>query len=153
MSSLGERALAQRGIRFTSHEYDYRKKGADAASHALQIALGAMLKTLVVQVGDGGFVFVLVPGDRSLSMRALARALGVKQAELASERDAERLTGYRVGGISPFGSRTSLPVYLELTALDHTRLYINGGRRGLILGLEASDLIEAAQAQLIEVGI
>lgn len=153
MASLGQQYLTTRGVAFSSHEYDYRKKGAQAAADALGIAIGAMLKTLVVRLADGRHVFLLVPGDKDVSMRSLARALGVKGAELASERDAQRLTGYQVGGIGPFGSRTELPILLELSSVEHERVYINGGRRGLILGLATDDVIDVLHAELVDVGI
>jgi Cys-tRNA(Pro)/Cys-tRNA(Cys) deacylase len=150
--SLGEQALRALGLRFSSHEYDYRKKGAEAAAAALGVPLAAALKTLVVELSDGRFVFVLVPGDRSVSMRNLARALCVKSAELASERDTERLTGYRVGGIGPFGSRTPLQIFVDASALDQDRVFVNGGRRGLLLGMDPEELVETAGAELIDVG-
>jgi Cys-tRNA(Pro)/Cys-tRNA(Cys) deacylase len=158
MASLGEQALRRLGVPFTSHEYDYRKKGAEIAAAALDLPLSATLKSLVVKLvrpgaRDASFAFVLVPGGASVSMRNLARALGAKTAELASERDTERLTGYRIGGIGPFGSRTPLRVYVDLSALDHDRVYVNGGRRGLLLGLDPEALIEAAGAEIVDVGI
>lgn len=158
MASLGEQALRRLGVPFTCHEYDYRKKGAEVAAAALDLPLAATLKSLVVKLVKTGsegesYAFVLVPGGASVSMRNLARALGAKAAELASERDTERLTGYRIGGISPFGSRTSLQVYVDLSALDHERVYLNGGRRGLLLGLDPEALIEAAGAEIVDVGI
>jgi Cys-tRNA(Pro) deacylase len=148
--SLGEQQLRELGVAFATHEYDYRKKGAEAAAEALGVPLSAALKTLVVRLSDDRDVFVLVAGDRSVSMRNLARALGVKSASLASERDTERLTGYRVGGIGPFGSRTKLPVFVDLAALDHDQVYVNGGRRGLLLSMEPEVLIEACGAELID---
>ena len=151
MPSLGEKALRQKRIPFSSVEYDFRKKGADAASEALGIPISATIKSLVVKTADEDFIFLLIPGDRSVSMKNLARILGVKSAEMASERDTERLTGYRVGGISPFGSRTALPVYVDLGVADHQKVYINGGRRGLLLCMEPDDLIRAADAELIDV--
>ena len=152
MASLGEQELTRLGVRFTSHEYDYRIKGAQAAADALGVPLACTLKTLVVRLADGRFVFLCVAGGRSVSMRNLARALGVKSAELASERDAERLTGYRVGGIGPFGSRTPLPLYVDLAALDHAWVYINGGRCGLLPCLDPEQLVESGRAELIDVG-
>jgi Cys-tRNA(Pro)/Cys-tRNA(Cys) deacylase len=152
MASLGEQELKRLGVPFTSHEYDYRIKGAEAASGALGIPLSAALKTLVIRLADERYVFLCVPGGSAVSMRNLARALHVKGAELASERDAERLTGYRVGGIGPFGSRTPLPLYLDLGALDHAQVYINGGRRGLLLRLDPEQLVESGRAELIDVG-
>src|SRR5882724_8012709 len=82
----------------------------------------------------------LVPGDRELSLRGLARAAGARSAALASERDAQRVTGYRIGGISPFGSKTALPVYAVAGWLERERVALNGGARGLIIELASADL-------------
>ena len=153
MASLGEQHLRSRGIPFTSFEYDYRKKGAEAAARSLGLPPSAMLKTLVVRLADGRTVLLLEPGDKEVSMRNLARALGVKAAELATEREAERLTGYRVGGIGPFGTRTELPVFVELSSAAHDQVYVNGGRRGLILGLDLDVVMEAARAELVDASI
>jgi Cys-tRNA(Pro)/Cys-tRNA(Cys) deacylase len=151
--SLGERALKEKGVAFSSHEYDYRKKGAEAAAEALGLSLGQTLKTLVVKLDGNRFVFLLVPGDCEVSMRNLARTLHAKTAELAAERDAERLTGYQVGGIGPFGARTALPVFLERRALSPEKVYVNGGRRGLLVGLAPQALVDAASAEVVDVGI
>lgn len=151
MSSLGEKALNALCVTYSVHEYDFRKKGAAAAARALGIPLAATLKTLVTRVDDGRFVFLLVPGDRSVSMKRFARHLGVKAADLASEKEAERVTGYKVGGIGPFGSKRALPVYLDLAALDHDRIFFNGGRRGLLLGMDPEDLLAAAEAEPVDV--
>ena len=150
MASLGEKALQELGVSFTSHPYDYRQKGAKPAAEALGIPLEATFKSLVIRLHDKSFVFLLAPGGRAVSMRKFARAIGTKSAELASERDAERLTGYRVGGIGPFGSRTSLPVYLDLEAIEQDLIYFNGGRRGLLLSMHPEQFLEAANAELIE---
>jgi Cys-tRNA(Pro)/Cys-tRNA(Cys) deacylase len=153
VASLGQRALDALGVAYVSHEYDYRKKGAIAAAEALRAALGALLKTLVVRLADGSFALLLVPGDCDASMRALARHLGVKDAELASERDAERVTGYLVGGIGPFGVRTALPVFVDIAASRFDSVWVNGGRRGLLLELGLDALVAAAGAQLVDVCI
>ena len=90
---------------------------------------------------DDGFAFALVPGDRELSLRGLARAAGSRSAALASERDAQRLTGYQIGGISPFGSRTALPVYAVAEWLARERVALNGGARGVIVELAGADVV------------
>ena len=115
-----------------------------AALHAagalpLGIEPERMAKSLVVDV-DGSHVFALVPAGRTLSLRELARVAGGRSAALAQERDAERLTGYLVGGISPFGARRSLPVYAEEAWLGHERVALNAGRRGAIVELASADL-------------
>ena len=84
-------------------------------------------------------------------MRTLARHFRVKSAELTSERDAERLTGYQVGGIGPLGGRTALDVYIDLSAVEHDHVFFNGGRRGLILGVGLEAFIGVANAELVDV--
>jgi Cys-tRNA(Pro)/Cys-tRNA(Cys) deacylase len=136
----GMRSLLDHGVPFEEHRYEHRVKGAASAAEALGLAPAVVAKTLVTQLDDG-FAFALVPGDRELSLRGLARAAGSRSAALASERDAQRLTGYQIGGISPFGSRTALPVYAVAEWLARERVALNGGGRGVILELACADLI------------
>jgi Cys-tRNA(Pro)/Cys-tRNA(Cys) deacylase len=133
------RALREHGVAFGEHRYEHRVKGAAYAAEALGLDAAMVAKTLVVQLDDG-FAFALVPGDRELSLRSLARAAGARSAALASERDAQRLTGYQIGGISPFGSRSALPVYADGEWLARDRVALNGGARGVILELASADL-------------
>jgi Cys-tRNA(Pro)/Cys-tRNA(Cys) deacylase len=133
------RYLRDHGVPFTEHRYEHRVKGAAFAAEALGLDPAVVAKTLVAQL-DEGFAFALVPGDRELSLRGLARAAGARSAALASERDARRLTGYQIGGISPFGSRTALPVYAVGDWLARERVALNGGARGVILELASADL-------------
>jgi Cys-tRNA(Pro)/Cys-tRNA(Cys) deacylase len=135
----GVRYLREQGVPFEEHRYEHRVKGAAYAAEALGLAAAVVAKTLVVQLDDG-FAFALVPGDRELSLRGLARAAGSRSAALAAERDAERLTGYRIGGISPFGSRSALPVFAVAEWLARERVALNGGGRGVIVELAAADL-------------
>lgn len=151
MASLGEKALQKLKAPFQSLEYDFREKGVKPAAEALGIPIEATFKSLVIELKPKQFVFLLAPGDRDVSMKTFARILGAKSAELSSEKDAQRLTGYKVGGIGPFGSRTPLPVYIDFTAVEHDIVYFNGGRRGLILGMDPDQLLEAAQAEWVEV--
>ena len=152
MSSRGERFLIERGIPFESLEYDFRQKGSEYAAKALGVPLDAMLKSLVVRLSDSRFAFVVMPGSKDVSLKELARSAGVKEAQVASERDAQRLTGYLVGGISPFGVRTQLPVYVDEEILKHGEIYINGGRRGLILKLMTKDLIGTLDPTVTDLG-
>lgn len=152
MSSRGERFLIERGIPFESLEYDFRQKGSEYAAKALGVPLDAMLKSLVVKLSDSRFAFVVMPGSKDVSLKELARSGGVKEAQVASERDAQRLTGYLVGGISPFGVRTQLPVYVDEEILKHGEIYINGGRRGLILKLMTKDLIGTLDPTVTDLG-
>lgn len=144
--------MIERGISFESFEYDFREKGSEYAGEALGVPLDTMLKSLVVRLSDNRFIFVLMPSSKDISLKGLARSIGVKEAQMASERDAERITGYLVGGISPFGAKTRLPAYLDEGVLEHGEIYINGGRRGLILKLKAKDLLGTLKPTVIDVG-
>ena len=136
----GMRVLRAAGVPFDVHEYTFATKGAAYAAEVLEIEPQRMAKTLVVEL-DGAFVFVLVPGDQELSLRELARAAGGKHAALAAERDAERVSGYQVGGISPFGSKRELPVYAVASWLAFERVALNAGGRGCIVELARDDVV------------
>jgi Cys-tRNA(Pro)/Cys-tRNA(Cys) deacylase len=140
----GTTALHKAGVPFAAHRYEHRTKGAAYAAEALGIDAGRLAKTLVASV-DGRPVFALVPGDLTLDLKALARAAGAKAAALAEPREAERLTGYLIGGISPFGARRALPVFAERRYLEHERVALNGGARGLIVELARDDLVRLLQ--------
>jgi Cys-tRNA(Pro)/Cys-tRNA(Cys) deacylase len=139
-ATRGTATLDRLGVEYDSHPYEHRVKGAAYAASALGIDAARLAKTLVVAI-DGDPVFVLVPGDRELSLKALARLAKGRSAALVEATDAERLTGYRVGGISPFGARRALPVYAERDYLEHERVALNGGARGLIIELARDDLV------------
>jgi Cys-tRNA(Pro)/Cys-tRNA(Cys) deacylase len=139
-ATRGTAVLDRLAVGYQSHPYEHRVKGAAFAAESLGIDPARLAKTLVVAI-DGDPVFVLVPGDRELSLKALARLAGGRSAALVETRDAERLTGYNVGGISPFGARRALPVYVERTFLEHEQVALNGGARGLIVELARDDLV------------
>jgi Cys-tRNA(Pro)/Cys-tRNA(Cys) deacylase len=143
------RFLRREGVPFTAHAYEHHVKGAEFAAAALGIPLERFAKTLVVEVG-GDPVFALLPGDRELSLKKLARVVGAKQAQLADTHDAERLTGYLVGGISPFGARRALPVYVAESLLRHEQIAINGGQRGVILEVAADELVRVLRATVAD---
>ena len=127
------KALEAAGVAFTVHAYDY-DPGADRvgvqAAEALGEAPERVLKTLMVLL-DGKPVCAILPADREVAMKKLAAALGGKSAQMMKPADAERLTGYKIGGISPFGQMRQFPVVFEAAALGHELVYINGGQRGL----------------------
>src|SRR5258705_3047293 len=141
-------ALEKLGVKFTLHAYDYDPDadsiGMQAAS-ALDVAPNRMLKTLMAEV-DGKAVCAVVPSDREVSMKKLASAFGGKAAKMMRPADAERLTGYHVGGISPFGQKKRVPVAIEAAALGHATVYLNGGQRGLQIEIDPNDAVKALDA-------
>ncbi|MBI5439727.1 MAG: aminoacyl-tRNA deacylase [Deltaproteobacteria bacterium] len=142
-----QRFLKERGIRYEAREYDHKIKGAEFAAEALGWGLDAMIKTLVVALSDGSFCLCLMPGHQELSLKALAREAGAKSARMAAPEEAEKLTGYRVGGISPFGTRRPLPAWMEESLLRCDTVGINGGRRGLIVFLPPGQVQEVLGAR------
>ncbi|BBO14710.1 Cys-tRNA(Pro) deacylase [Bradyrhizobium sp. TM102] len=147
------RALTAAGIAFSVHAYDY---DPDAESIGLQAAaaLGEnparVLKTLMVLV-DGKPVCVIVPSDQEISMKKLAAAAGGKSAQMMKPPEAERVTGYKVGGISPFGQRKPVRTVIEQSALAHDQVYLNGGQRGLQVRLRPADVRDALKAVVVDV--
>jgi Cys-tRNA(Pro)/Cys-tRNA(Cys) deacylase len=146
--------LAKAGVNFTLHTYDYDPNAERVGLQAAE-ALGEephrVLKTLMAEV-DGKPVCVVVPSDREVSMKKLAAAFGGKSANMMKPADAERLTGYHVGGISPFGQKKLVPTAIEETALAEALVYMNGGQRGLQIRLDpktALTVLKAAAAALI----
>jgi Cys-tRNA(Pro) deacylase len=133
--------LRQQGVSFTEHPYDYVDHGGTAESaRQLGVDEHAVVKTLVMQDERAQPLIVLMHGDRQVSTKNLARAIGVKSVEPCKPEVAQRHSGYLVGGTSPFGLRKALPVYVESTILDLPRIHINGGRRGFLVGIDPSVL-------------
>jgi Cys-tRNA(Pro)/Cys-tRNA(Cys) deacylase len=134
-------ALSNFDVNFTLHTYDYdpdaERIGLQAAQ-ALGVEAGRVLKTLMAEI-DRKPICVIVPSDREVSMKKLAAAFGGKTAEMMRPADAERLTGYHVGGISPFAQKKRVPVAIEQTTLRETSVYINGGQRGLQIEIDPND--------------
>jgi Cys-tRNA(Pro) deacylase len=135
--------LRKQEVEFAFHFYGYRKNAVTRAA-AMEVGVDEhiVVKTLVMETGKGKPLIILMHGDRQVSTKALARQMRVKTVKPSSPKDAERLTGYQIGGISPFGTKRKLPVYIEETILDLPRIVINGGRRGFLLELTPKDLIK-----------
>ena len=148
MSTLAIRALKQKRVPFELLEYDHQEKGAAFAARATGVPLARTVKTLVVDLGQGEYALALMPGDRELNLKALARRLGVKRAVMADTRTAERLTGYLVGGISPFGTRQAFRVVMERGLLDHPSVVINAGRRGVMVKMDPWDIVGVLGGQI-----
>jgi Cys-tRNA(Pro)/Cys-tRNA(Cys) deacylase len=141
-------ALQKLGVQFTLHTYGYDPDAESIglqAAEALGIEPKRMLKTLMAEV-DGKPVCVVVPSDREVSMKKLAAAFRGKAANMMRPPDAERLTGYHVGGISPFAQKKRVPVAIEQAALAETTVYLNGGQRGLQIELAPNDAVRALGA-------
>ncbi|MEO8505543.1 MAG: aminoacyl-tRNA deacylase [Acidobacteriota bacterium] len=145
-----ERVLQQKKVTYEAREYPHREKGAEFAAQALDWPLEAMAKTLVVALADGTFVLCVMPGTVELSVKKLAREAGAKSARMSTQEEAERLTGYLVGGISPLGTRRAMPVWMHQSLLEHATIGVNGGRRGLIVFLAPEALRVAAAARVAD---
>jgi Cys-tRNA(Pro)/Cys-tRNA(Cys) deacylase len=143
--------LTQAKVSFTVHTYDYdpnaERIGLQAAE-ALGEAPHKVLKTLMAEV-DGKAVCVVVPSDREVSMKRLAAAFGGKAANMMKPADAERLTGYHVGGISPFGQKKLVPVAIEAAAMGEPYVFMNGGQRGLQVRLDPKDALGVLKADAV----
>ena len=148
------RALRAAAVDFTDHLYDYVEHGGTTVSaRELGVDEHAVIKTLIMEDDAKNPMIVLMHGDRKVSTRELARTLGVKSVSPCSPETANRHSGYLVGGTSPFGTRKQMPVYLEKTVLDLGRIYINGGKRGYLVGIKPDDVLRMLGPVLVQVGI
>lgn len=141
--------LKKNGVAFTEHPYEYEERGGTRVSSSkLGVSEHAVIKTLVMADEDQKPLVVLMHGDRSVSTKNLAR-----QVEPCEPSVAERHSGYQVGGTSPFGLRKPMPVYVERTVLDLERIFINGGRRGFLVGLSPNVLVSVLKAVVVDVAL
>lgn len=148
------RMLRERGVPHVAHTYAYVERGGTAASAA---ALGwdehAIVKTLIFEDGERRPLVVLMHGDCEVSTRRLAAAAGAKTAAPCAPATAERHTGYRVGGTSPFGTRRIMPIFVERTILDLDRVLVNGGARGLLVEISPAALVEVLGAVPVDAAV
>jgi Cys-tRNA(Pro) deacylase len=146
--------LRKAGVEFTEHPYDYVDHGGTAESaRQLGVDEHAVVKTLVMQDEAAAPLVVLMHGDREVSTRALARAIGARSVTPCKPEVADRHSGYQVGGTSPLGTRRAMPVYLERTILDAPKVYVNGGSRGFLVGVAPKDLAALLAPTLVDVAI
>jgi Cys-tRNA(Pro) deacylase len=146
--------LAQQGVAFTEHAFEYLENGGTAhTSQALGVPEHQVVKTLIMENEKGEPLVVLMHGDRKVSTKELARQAGVKRIAPCKPETATRHSGYLIGGTSPFGTRKPMPVYLEKSVLDLPRIYINGGRRGYLLGIDSAELVRTLSPKLVEVAL
>ena len=143
--------LRRHGVAFTEHVYEYVDHGGTAESaRQLGVPEHEVVKTLVMQDDRGEPLIVLMHGDRQVSTKNLARAIGAKSVEPCKPDAAQRHSGYLVGGTSPFGTRKTMPVYVESTILTLPRICINGGRRGYLVGIAPGVLGELLGARPVQ---
>ncbi|HEX9190968.1 MAG TPA: Cys-tRNA(Pro) deacylase [Candidatus Deferrimicrobiaceae bacterium] len=146
------RVLRDAGVAYTEHPYDYEEKGGTAVSaRELGVDEHCVVKTLVMEDDRKRPLVVLMHGDRQVSTKELARTIGAKGVAPCSPGTASRHSGYAVGGTSPFGIRHAMPVYMEETILELPKIYINGGRRGFLVGIEPGDVVRILSPVLVRV--
>lgn len=148
------RLLRERKVAFEPHLYDWEEHGGTTrAASELGVDEHAVVKTLLMETEARKPLVVLMHGDREVSTKQLARALSTKSVQPCAVETAQKLTGYMVGGISPLGTRTRLPVYVEATILGLPRIYLNGGKRGFLISINPQDLRRLLPIQEVSVAI
>lgn len=148
------RYLRDNKVDFVPRLYDYVEKGGTGESaRQLGVDEHAVVKTLIFETNEKKPLVVLMHGDRQVSTKNLARHIGVKSVEPATPERASKHTGYVVGGTSPFGTRTAMPVYVESTIFELEKIYINGGKRGFLVEIEPGELKRVLSVEEVEVAI
>jgi Cys-tRNA(Pro) deacylase len=148
------RDLRANKVGFTDHLYEYEEKGGTAVSaRELGVPEHAVVKTLVMEDDGRNPLIVLMHGDLKVSTKELARIIGVKTIAPCNPDTANRHSGYVVGGTSPFGTRKKMPVYMEETILALPKIYINGGKRGYLVGIAPQEVVRMLAPKLVKVGI
>lgn len=147
------RFLKKHGVAYSAHLYEYEPHGGTTVSaRELNLPEHAIVKTLVMEDEKANPLIVLMHGDRKVSTKELARQAGCKHIDTCKPEVANRHTGYLVGGTSPFGTRKAMPIYMEKSILDLPLIYINGGRRGFLVGIHPHDILRILQPQLVSAG-
>jgi Cys-tRNA(Pro) deacylase len=140
-------------IKFEPFQYEYKEKGGTKqTAEELKVDEHCVIKTLIFDA-EGDLIIVLMHGDKEVSTKELARIIGVKKIEPAEQKKAMNATGYQFGGTSPFGTKKNMPIYIEKSILDLDEIYINGGKRGLIIKITTKDLSTLLNYELVNVGI
>ena len=146
--------LARFDVKYTEHEFEYLEHGGTSHSSAsMGVPEHNVIKTLVMEDEKGEPLIVLMHGDRKVSTKELARQAGVKRIAPCKPEVATRHSGYLIGGTSPFGTRKRMPIYLERSVTALERIYINGGRRGYLLGMPPSELLSVLSPTLVDVAL
>jgi Cys-tRNA(Pro) deacylase len=148
------RVLREHGVAFTHHPYAYEERGGtEVSARELGVDEHAVVKTLIMEDDARQPLIVLMHGDREVSTKNLARHLGVKTVAPCAPAVADRHSGYQVGGTSPFGTRRRMPVYMQRTIAGLPIVYVNGGRRGYLVGVTPSDLVRVLAPELVDIAI
>jgi Cys-tRNA(Pro)/Cys-tRNA(Cys) deacylase len=150
MSTRAISFLKQKRIAHKVITYSHQEKGAEFASQAVGFPLAQTIKTLVISLDNKSYVLALMPGDCQLSLKKIAAACKTKRAAMADAEAAQRLTGYLVGGISPFGVKKRLPVIMEKQLVSYQDVMINGGRRGTMLKMAPEDITKTLNANICD---
>ena len=153
-STNATRLLKREGVAYSEHPYRYEERGGTQVSaRELGVSEHAVVKTLVFEDQDKQPFLILMHGDKQVSTKELARQIGVRSVAPCKPEVADRHSGYQVGGTSPFGTRRSMPVYVEASILDLERIYINGGSRGFLVGISPRVLETLLGARSVQVAI
>lgn len=148
------RLLRAEKVQFSDHPYTYEEKGGTTvSSRELKVDEHCVIKTLVMEDEARNPMIVLMHGDLQVSTKELARIIGVKQVAPCSPETANRHSGYLVGGTSPFATRRHMPVYMEETIAGLEKIYINGGKRGYLVGMPPSELVRVLRPVMVKAGI
>lgn len=146
--------LKARGVAYTEHSYAYEEHGGtEVSARELGVAEHAVIKTLLMQDQEAKPLIVLMHGDRKVSTKNLARQAGLKSIAPCAPEVAQRHSGYLIGGTSPFGTRKGMPVYAEKTIFDLPKIYINGGRRGFLIGIAPLEIERVLRVTRVEAAL
>jgi Cys-tRNA(Pro) deacylase len=147
-------ALKAQSADFTLHTYPYEEKGGTKrGASKLGVDEHCVIKTLIMEDETGKPLIILMHGDKEVSTKSLARAIGVKSVSPCNPAVAEKHTAYKVGGTSPFGTRKSMPVYMEQTIADLPEIFINAGSRGLLARMPTAEVVRILQPVYVKVAI
>ena len=148
------RVLREFNVQFTEHPYKYKEHGGtEVSARELGVDEHSVVKTLIMEDDNKNPLIVLMHGDREVSTKNLARLLNVKSIHPCSPETANKHSGYLVGGTSPFGTRKAMPIYMEETIVDLPKIFINGGKRGYLVGLDPRELVRVLKPVPVNVGI
>jgi len=149
--TIAIRWLRSQGVVFEVLEYAFTQVGADRAAEGVGRPLEIVCKTLVVEASGQKHWIAIIPGDVRFDPKKMARAIGAEHADLAETAVAEKITGYQIGGISPFALRRPLPAVIEESLLAVDRIVVNGGRRGMLIEMATKDIMRLLDAKAADI--